>query len=198
MGNLWFLLYLFLGGVLGVVFQAICRPAVWINLLVSFGVVTLIHPGWSLGIIGGIWIKSAFFDMNIREQDHLDQQEVVSWFHIFIVSLFTFAGFLLTLVMVWKIKTLPGFGIINHREWLAWAFLIFIEVSFYRIIAKLYMIWQRIRVGLGMGFLNFLMILYWVYPYGLAAVLLTFLSLILLNPALLIWVDRPIFEKNEI
>jgi len=164
---------------------------------VSLPLALLLPPYWSHGLLSGLWIGSAFL-MSAAEADHRKNQSTgVSWGKIFSYALFTFYGFILALILLWKTKNALLFVNLQQREILTWLFLIMIEISFYRIIARDCHKWQRVSTGGGIGFLNFLMVLYWIYPYGLTAMVLTLITLLLINPFLLFWVDHPARDQNN-
>ncbi len=174
----------------GFVAQSFTRLSPWLNLGLSFLLILILPPGWSLGLAAGIWIGCAFFTFN-PELDRLELLRGFSWMKVFLSSLWTFSGFLLTLCLLWKLK-LSGYMVVSQREFLAWAFLGLIEICQYRIIAKLSPVLHRIPLGYGVAFFNFLMLLYWLYPLGIPVMALVLVTLLIINPLLLIFVDLPV------
>ena len=97
----------------------------------------------------------------------------------------------MALLFLWKLKVGSNLEI-GHRETMAWLFLIVIELCLYRVIARSYPSLYRIQLGYGMAIINFLMLLFWIYPLGIYLMLLIFGSLLIINPILLIWLDPPL------
>lgn len=171
----------------GFVIQNSIRLSPWINMALSFLIIFLIPTGWSPGLIGGIWIACAFFTFN-PDLDRLELLQAFSWIKVFLSSLWVFAGFLLTLCLLWKLK-ISGYSLISQRELLAWAFLVLIEVCQYRIIARLSPVLHRIPLGYGIAFFEFLLLLYWLYPLGIPVMAMVLVTLTIINPLLLVFVD---------
>ena len=174
----------------GFVWQNFTRWSPWVNLGLTFLMVFMIPPSLSLGFSGGVWVCSAFFTFN-PELDRLELLKAFSWLRVFLSSLWVFAGFLLTLCLLWKLKS-SGYLVVAQREFIAWAFLVLIEVCQYRIIAKLSPVLYRIPLGYGIAFFNFLMLLFWLVPLGLSFMLMVLVTLMIINPLLLVFVDLPV------
>lgn len=174
----------------GFMIQSLVRWSPWINLIISFLAVLLLPPIWSLGLVGGVWIACAFFTFN-PDLDRLELLKGFSWLKVFVSSIWTFTGFLLTLSLVWKLKV-SGLLLEPEREFLAWCFLVLIEVSQYRVIAKLSPVLHRIPLGYGIAFFNFLMLMFWLYQMGIPLMLMTLATLAIINPLLLVIVDQPV------
>ncbi len=174
----------------GFVIQNFIRWSPWVNLGITFLIIFLVPPGWGLGLIGGIWIACAFFTFN-PELDRLELLKGLSWLKVFLSSIWIFAGFLLTLCLLWKLK-LSGYSLVAQREFIGWAFLVLIEVCQYRIIAKLLPVLHRIPLGYGIAFFNFLMLLFWLLPMGIPFVAMVLVTLAIINPLLLVFVDQPV------
>jgi hypothetical protein len=168
-----------------------------VNLGLSFPIVLIIPPEWSLGLIIGMWICCAFLTFNPEEERRVGTISTINWPKIFLAALWTFAGFILTLIFLWKLKVSNNLAVLP-REILAWVFLSLIEICLIRIIARLVPRFYRIPLGYGMAALNFLMILYWVLPFGLWASGLIFLSLLIVTPLLLVLVDMPQNTQDSI
>jgi hypothetical protein len=183
-----FIFILFL--VVGFGLQFLIRWSPWVILAISYLVVAILPPGWSLGLIIGTWISCAFFTFNPEQVYQFEMISAVSWRKTVFSALWTFTGFLLTLIFLWKLKMSNSLELFP-REILAWVFLIMIEICLYRIIARLSPRLYRIPLGYGIAFLNFLMILYWIFPFGGLFMLLILVSLLIINPLLLILVDMP-------
>lgn len=175
----------------GFIIQNFTRWSPWVNLILSFPIIFLIPPNWSLGLVGGIWIACAYFTFNFNpDLDRLELLKGFSWYKVFLSSLWTFSGFLLTLSLVWKLKV-SGFELASQREFLAWTFLILIEVCQYRVIAKLSPVLHRIPLGYGIALFNFLMLIFWLYKFGISLMLMVLATLVIINPLLLVFVDLP-------
>jgi hypothetical protein len=171
----------------GIGFQLLTRWSPGKNVVISFFLTGILPPFLSFGLISGIWIGCAFctLDSNIRR---LSNNAQVHWKQTIIYSLWTFSGFLLTLLFLFKIK-LGGFLKTGQSEILAWIFLLILEFCILRIIARSVPNWFRTPLGYRLGFINFIMVFYWIYSYGLFVILLTFCTFMLLFPALLLWMD---------
>lgn len=176
--------------------QFLVRWSPWVNMAISYLVVVILPPGWSLGLIIGTWISCAFFTFNLEQQSQFEIIPAISWSKTFLSAVWTFAGFLLTLIFLWKLKMSNSLEILP-REILAWVFLILIEVCLYRVIAGLSPRLYRIPLGYGIAVLNFLMILYWIFPFGALVIFLILFSLLVLNPLLLILVDMPLNATQD-
>ncbi len=187
-------IYLLTFGV-GFGLQNFTRCSPWVNLGISYLAILIIPPGWSLGLVGGAWVACAFFTFN-PELDHLELLKTFSWVKVFLSSLWTFTGFLLTLCLLWKLKV-SGYLLVSHREFLAWAFLVLIEACQYRIIARLSPVLHRIPLGYGIAFFNFLMLLYWLYPLGIPIMAMVLVTLAIINPLLLVFVDLPVGASGD-
>lgn len=174
----------------GFVAQNFTRLSPWVNIGISYLIIIVISPGWSLGLVGGVWVACAFFTFN-PDLDRLELLKAFSWVKVFLSSLWTFTGFLLTLCLLWKLKV-SGYLLVSQREFLAWAFLVLIEVCQYRIIAKLSPVLHRIPLGYGVAFFEFLMLLYWLYPLGIPVMAMVLVTLAIINPLLLVFVDLPV------
>jgi hypothetical protein len=181
------LIYYFATLLAGIGFQLLTRWTPGKNAAISFLLTGILPPFLSFGLISGIWIGCAFctLDMNIKRISHKVQ---VHWKQTFIYSFWTFSGFLITLVFLFKIK-LGGVLKTEQSEILAWIFLLILEFCIFRIIACSVPNWFRIQLGYRLGLINFLLMLYWIYPYGIFVILLTFFTFLLLFPLLLLWMD---------
>jgi hypothetical protein len=176
--------------------QFLVRRSPWVNLILSFAAAAILPPGWGLGLIIGIWISCAFFTFNPEQERQFETISTVNWQKIFLAALWTFSGFILTLVFLWKLKISDNMGLLP-REILAWVFLILIEICLFRIIAKLVPRLYRIPIGYGIAVLNFLMILYWILPLGIWIMGLILLSLLITHPLLLVLVDMPLNKVQD-
>ena len=169
--------------------QNLLRWSPTVNLVLSFLIIFLVPPVWSLGLIGGIWVACAFFNFN-PELDRLELMKGFSWLKVFFSSLWVFGGFLLTLCLLWKLKV-SGY-MLSQRELMGWAFFVLVEVCQYRIIAKLSPVIHRIPMGYGIAFCNFLMLLFWLLPLGIPVILMVLGTLVIIVPLLLVFVDLPV------
>lgn len=174
----------------GFIVQNFTRWSPWVNLGLSFLIIFMVPPSWSLGLINGIWVACAFFTFN-PETDRLELLKGFSWLKVFLSSLRIFGGFLLTLCLLWKLK-LSGYLLMSQREFIAWSFLVFIEVCQFRVIARLSPVLHRIPLGYGIAFCNFLMLLFWLLPLGIPFMAMVLVTLMIINPLLLVFVDLPI------
>lgn len=182
-----FIYLLTLGAGFGV--QNLVRWSPLVNLGLSFLIIFLVPPVWSLGLIGGVWVACAFFNFN-PGLDRLELLKGFSWLKVFFSSLWIFGGFILTLCLLWKLKV-SGY-MLSQREFIGWAFFILIEICQYRIVAKLSPVIHRIPMGYGIAFCNFLMLLYWIFPLGTLVMLMVLVTLVIINPLLLVFVDHPV------
>ena len=181
---------------LGFLFQALVRWSPRVILGISFLLALFLPPGWGIGLVEGLLITCAFFTYEPLRESQFDQTPTVSWQKILLTSLWTFAGFLLTLLFLLRFK-LTGSINIQQGETLAWIFLILVEVCLYKVIVKDSFSLYRIPLGFGIAVLNFLMILYWIYPLGWSFIGLVFFSLLIINPLLLIWIDIPLVATGD-
>lgn len=175
--------------VAGWVIQSLVRlKPIW-NFWVTFLTILIFAPIWSIGFTVGIWLCCAFltYHSDVNSQNEASRSRV--W--VFVDALFTFSGFLLTLLLLWKVKSNIRLPLTFQHEVGAWLYFITVEICFYRIIALNYPYRKRFAIGYEIGFYNTLMVLYWIYPYGWEAVVLTFITILVLNPLLLLWLDRP-------
>lgn len=182
-----------LGG--GLVFQFFTSISPWINLALSFLLILLLPPFWGLGLVCGLWISCAFITYHPELANQIDKPNRLSLIKVLGFAALTFAGFLMTLILLWRLKITSDLNPMQ-REVTAWIFLVIIEISLYKVIALLSPGIYRIPLGYGIACLNFLMIFYWVFSEGLYAIILVFLSLMILNPLLLTWVE-PVNRQGE-
>lgn len=182
---------------LGFGLQYLIRWSPLINLVLSFIFALAIPPGLSFGFIIGSWISCAFFTYNPEREGQFEAVAVINWRRIFVASLWTFAGFLLTLVFLWRVK-IGGEMAIDSREIVAWIFLSFVEICLCRIIAKLVPRLYRIPLGYGMAIMNFLMLLFWILPFDIWTMGLILMSLLIIYPLTLVLVDSPFAAEDPI
>jgi hypothetical protein len=176
--------------------QFFSRWSPWINLVVSFLIVLILPPFWSSAFIGGIWAACAFFTFHPENEKKVDGPSSLNWKRILFCSLWTFSGFLLTLLFIWKIKVHTDLSTV-HREIAARFFLVGVEICLYKVITQISSRLHRIPLGYGIAVLNFIMILYWLIHLGLFTILLTFMSLFIINPLLLIWPDPSMKTRDS-
>lgn len=181
-----FILLLTLAG--GIFLQFFSRISPWIILVGSFLVILCLPPFWGYGLVCGFWLCCAFNTFQPDQENHIDAPNRVSGLKILWFSLLTFSGFLLTLILLWKLKITTSISSVE-REIFAWIFLGFVEVSLYKIIARLSPGLYRIPMGYGIAALNFLMIFSWIFNQGIVVIVLTLLTLLVINPLLLTWVE---------
>lgn len=174
-----------LGG--GALFQNCFRCSPRWNLGVTCLVVIIFSPAWSMGWTLGSWFSCAFLTYH-PENELRDMPQ--GWLAIFCYAGFSFSGFILTLILLWKAKMGMDLPLMLYQEILGWMYLIGLEICFYKVIALATFRGDRFQLGYGIGFLNSLMLLYWVYPYGWMAMVLTSLTLLAVNPLLLLMMDR--------
>ncbi len=189
------LLYIFFL-LIGFGLQFFIRWSPWLNQIISFIAILLLPPDWSLGLVGGSWIASAFFTFNPEQVRQYDAIPALNWWKVVFSSLWIFSGFLLTLLLIWKLKIMGDFQVIQ-REILAWAFFIMVEICLFKVLARLSPGMYRIPLGYGIGLLNFLLLLYWLYPLGISYVLLILVTIIIINPLLLLIVDKPVAPAED-
>jgi hypothetical protein len=182
---------------LGFGLQFVIRWSPVMNLLLSFVFALALPPGWSFGFIIGSWISCAFFTYNPEQEGQFEAIAVINWRRIIIASLWTFTGFLLTLVFLWRVKIDNTMGL-YPREVLAWIFLVLVEICLCRIIAKLVPRLYRIPLGYGIAVLNFLMLLFWIVPFDIWKIGLILLSLLIIDPLILVLVDSPLAVQDSI
>jgi hypothetical protein len=191
MNNGWGFLALLL---VGVGWQLLTKWTPTKNWGLSFLTALIAPPVPTAGLLTGIWICAAFIVVNPNWRQNLNNNSLrIAWKEVVIFSLWTFAGFLITLLFFFKLK-LSGWYEIEQCQWFAWSFLFVLEICLLRIIARLIPGWSRTGVGVRMGFLNFLFLLYWLYPYGLILEGLTLLTLVVTFPILLGWLA---FSQNN-
>jgi hypothetical protein len=186
---------------LGFGLQFVIRWSPLINLALSFLMALLLPPAWSLGLIIGSWISCAFFTFNPEQEKHQFEITAITWRKSFLAALWTFTGFLLTLIFLWKLK-ISGNLELMPREIMAWSFLLLVEICLYRIISILAPSFYRIPLGYSIAVFHFLMLFYWIFPWGIWISGLVLLSLLIINPLLLVMVDiqfnaqDPIFRRK--
>jgi hypothetical protein len=170
----------------GVGWQFLTKWAPAKNWAFSFLMAFLAPPVLTGGLLCGIWICSAFIvpPANLKGGGNNNQQ--VGWKQVIIFSLWLFAAFLLTLVFLVKLKW-AGIWEITQCQWFAWSFLAVLDLCLLRVIALLIPRWLRIEAGMRIGFFYFLLLLYWLYPYGWVLGGLTFLTLVIVIPLALSW-----------
>ncbi len=183
--------------ILGLGLEFVIRWSPGINLLLSFILAFVLPPGWSFGFIIGSWISCAFFTYNPEQEGQFEAITTINWRRILMASIWTFAGFLLTLVFLWRVKIGNLMGI-YPREILAWTFFALVEICLCRIIAKLVPRLYRIPLGYGIAVLNFLMLLFWILPFDIWKIGLILLSLLIIYPVVLVLVDSPLEAKDPI
>lgn len=176
----------------GLGFQFFLRWSATKNLWLSFFILAVFPYLIGFGSVCGIWIGCAFipYSSGIKR---LPSNYRAGWKEVIVFSLWTFCGFLLTLVYLLKIK-LTGHMRVDQSEALAWVFFLMIEICIFRIISCTVPGWFRIPLGYRMGFLNYLLVLYWTYSYGWFANILTLLTLLVVFPLLLKWMK---FSNGE-
>lgn len=181
-----FILLLTLAG--GIFIQFFTRLSPQIILAGSFPIILCLPSFWGYGLVAGFWLCCAFITFQPEQENQIDAPNRVSGLKILCFSLLTFSGFLLTLILLWKLKLTSPLKPLE-REIFAWIFLCLVEVSLYKIIARLSPGLYRIPMGYGIALLNFLMILYWIFAHGIVVIVLTLLTLLVINPLLLTWVE---------
>jgi hypothetical protein len=136
MFNVWLLLGLTFILCIGFIVQNWFHWSPLLNLLFSFILVLLLPPLWSFGLIGGSWISCAFFPAEAGKGGRLDAPSSIPLINVLLYSVWTFSGFILTLVYLWHLKI--GLSSLQplQREMIAWFFLILIEVCQYKVIAQ--------------------------------------------------------------
>jgi hypothetical protein len=177
--------------------QLLVRWSPGIIMALSFLFAGILPTWWSLGLISGSWICCAFFTFNPEQEHQIEIVSAINWRKIFFAALWTFAGFVLTLLFIWRLKISNNLAVFP-REILAWIFLISVEICLYRIIAVLVPRLYRIPLGYGIAVLNFLMILYWILPFGILKIGLILLSLLIINPLILVLVDTPLNTQDPV
>lgn len=185
---IWAILILLLTLAGGLFIQFFSRLSPWIILAGSFPVILCLPSLWGCGLVCGFWLCCAFNTFQPEQENQIDAPNRIGGLKILWFSLLTFSGFLLTLILLWKLKVTSPLSSLE-REIFAWIFLSLVEVSLYKIIARLSPGLYRIPMGYGIAGLNFLMILYWIFSQGIVVIVLTLLTLLVLNPLLLTWVE---------
>ena len=180
----------------GLGFQFLSRWSVTKNLWFSFLILALLPPSVSFGLVCGTWVGCAFIPLNSGIKRPGNDYRG-SWREVVVFSLWVFAGFILTLVYLFKIKH-SGNMEVGQSEALAWVFLAMIELCIFRIIACSVPRWSRSTLGCRIALINFLLLLYWIYPYGWFAAGLTFITFLVAFPLLLAWMDFPNNESDII
>ena len=167
--------------------QSLTRWSPWVNLAISLLGVFVLPPFWSSGLVLGIWISCAFF--TYHPELARDSIAGISWIRLIGYAALTFSGFLLTLILLYRLKLDGSFGI-GEREVVAWVFLGILEICLYKVIGRLAPGEYKMQYGYGIAFINFTMLLYWVIPLGPYWMGLIFITLLLIDPILLSLVDR--------
>ncbi|HEY8462887.1 MAG TPA: hypothetical protein VIM29_02535 [Bacillota bacterium] len=180
----------------GLGFQFLFRWSVTKNLWLSFLILVAFSPSISFGLVCGLWVGCAFIPDSLNRK-RLPNNYQIGWKDALVFSIWTFAGFLLTLVYLFKIK-LTGNMEIVQSEALAWVFLTMIELCLFRIVADSVPDWSRGLLGCRMGLINFLMVLYWIYRYGWLVMGLIFISLIVAFQLLLSLMKFPTNRTNDV
>jgi hypothetical protein len=181
-------IFFILAVIIGTCLVYFTKESIKINLLLSFIIVSSLSPFWSIGIISGQWFGIAFFGSEPEKDPKKERLIVINLRKIFLYSLLTFSGFIMTLIFYFRLKITTALDPFSQQVF-AWIFLVMIEVCFFRVIARWCPKWYRKRTGYGIAFFNFLMILYCVSPYGLLAMVMTFISMLIISPLLLKWID---------
>ncbi len=179
----------------GFMIQYYIRLSPWTNLMISVPLVLLIPPLWAFGLVCGVWICCAFNTFHPETANKIDAPNRIGFGNILLYSGLTFLGFLLTLILLWKFKTVSNLSS-TQREIFAWIFLAVIEICLYKIIARLTPGLYRIPLGYAMAVINFLMIFYWISTKGIYLTLLVFFTLLILNPLILTWLE-PVIRQGE-
>jgi len=175
--------------ILGFSCQTLARLGPGLLLAVGFGSVLFLPPLWGLGLVTGSFLACAFFTYKLKPQANAEQAGI-GWLRMMAYAALSFSGFLMTLVLVWKLKLDQQF-FIAQREAVGWFFFALLEVCFYRILAYAIPSIQRFSVGYRMAFLEFWLILYWLWPMGGFTVFFVFCAMLLVSPLLLTLVDQP-------
>ncbi len=179
----------------GLVIQYFIRLSPWVSLAISFPIILFLPPFYSFGLICGFWLCCAFGTFHPEAESKIDTPNRLRWYKVIGYSLLTFSGFLLTLILLWKLKITTDLPSVQ-REIFAWVFLIIIEICLYKIIARLSPGLYRIPLGYGIAVLDFLMIFYWLISKGIIFTLLVFLTMLFLSPLILTWVE-PVVREGE-
>ncbi|HBF37487.1 MAG TPA: hypothetical protein DDW50_09225 [Firmicutes bacterium] len=174
----------------GLGLQFVIRWSPAMNLLLSFILALALPPGWSFGFIIGSWISCSFVTFKPEQESQFEEITTINWRRILLAALWTFAGFLLTLIFLWRLK-ISNVMAIYPREVVGWVFFALVELCLYRIIAKLVPRLYRIPLGYGIAVLNFLMVLFWILPFDIWKMGLILLSLLIICPLVLVLVDAP-------
>lgn len=178
-----------IGGLaIGFGFQSLTRWSPWVNLAISFFIGLVLPPFWSSGLILGIWLCCAFMTYHpelAREYDIAG----ISWLRLIGYAGLTFSGFLLTLILLYRLKVNGSIGI-GEREVVAWIFLGISEICLYKVISRLAPGEYKMQYGYGIAILNFAMLLYWIIPLGLYWMGLIFTTLLLIDPIILSLIDH--------
>lgn len=169
-------------------FQFLTRWSPWVNLAISFLGVLILPPFWSSGLFLGIWLCCAFFTYH-PELAREYEMTGISWMRLFGYAALTFSGFLLTLILLYRLKLDGSLGI-GAREVVAWIFLGILEICLYKVIGRLAPGEYKMQYGYGIAFINFAMLLYWVIPLGPYWMGLIFITLVFVDPILLMLMDN--------
>ncbi len=194
LGQVFFLMGMF---ILGFIIQYLIRWTPNFNLFLSYLLVLILPAEWSIGIVMGSWIATAFVTFSPNRERRLESYSALSGFSIFLYSLWTLGGFVLTLIFLYKLKASHLITIPLHRELISWIFLILIEVCQFKIIALSIPVTQRNSLGYYLAVLNFLMILFCTWSMGVVQNILIFAILLLVFPDLLKIVDGSSWRQNE-
>lgn len=167
------------------------------NLGLTLGSVLILPPAWSAGLTVGVWICCAFWT-DFSQDEANNESPPKGWLQVIGYALFTFSGFILTLFWLWRLKTELTIALEWSHEILGWLYFGVIEISFYKLITRFNPRWNWFQVGYGIGFLDALLIAYWILPYGLLAITLTVVTLMIANPLLLLALEQSAGKNGRI
>ncbi|TCL62219.1 hypothetical protein EDC14_102770 [Hydrogenispora ethanolica] len=191
----WFLRYLLWVGV-GMLLQYGLRWPSWLVMIGSFATLLLLPPWWSLSLVCGCWIGCAFFTVRPESSHPSENGSTFTWFQVVTGSVWAFSGFMLTLLLLWRVKTTNTLTP-AELEILGWSFLLLVEVCIYKNIASQCPMHYRKYLSVGMTALIFLMLFYAVAATNFITKFLTFVIILNGNLFLLTWVDHPLFQPRD-
>lgn len=156
------------------------------NLILTPIILLCFPPTFSASCTLVMWVWCAFVTC---EREDYPEDDMNIFYRAFFLALFTFAGFIMSLLLMWRIKGITGMEINLFQETIGWVYLIAIELSIFKIISLRYPR-NRIRIGVLMGVINSLLLISWISPYGWGAIILATATLLFVCPLILYWIDR--------
>ena len=174
----------------GFCLQNLVRWSPWLNVVFSFLEVIILPPIWSWGLIIGTWLSCAFFTYQPEGERRMDTPQRLNWGKVLLCSGWVFSGFLLTMLLLWRIKTGELGLSIAQRELLGWVFLSGVEICLFKVIARNTPPSYRIPLGYGIAAINFVLLCFWLYSVSILEKMMILFVLMAVSPWLLLYLDH--------